>query len=364
MKKLLVLAGILLFWYLAGLYRSIPLLVLALAWAGCGILLFLCARLAARSCSAAPVQTWYTARRGQETAYEFSVQNKGRLPVCRIRLQLTARNLPGQRASRFRLLGGVGAKDCQNLSATLVAPACGVTELRLTRLWASDPIGLFAAGKKLDERALLAVLPAVPPLRLSLATGGWGGNQNDGQAVSQSAYQGAPQPEQSRALRDYRPGDPLRLVHWPQTAHSSRLILREPERETPQVITIFLPVRGEELAGFRLRTAYLELAWALLAGAGTLPFRLRLLAPAAGVDTELSIPASPDAVDEAMLALYRGWFTPPAAPRSAAFFNSAPPNALCLDAGLRLTWQGAPLAQFDQADYARQIDEQPLTISL
>lgn len=358
MKKILYFVLIFLFWNLAGFYRSVQLLVLALSWASCGVLLFFCAQKVARQCSAAPAQGWYTARRNRETTYDFFVQNKSRLPVCQVRLQLSACNLPGWQASHFDLFGSVGSRAGQTLTATLVAPACGVTELRLTHLWISDPAGLFAVGKKLDERALLAVLPAVAPLHFVLGSegGGW-----HGETASQPDSKGPLQPEQPCSLRDYRFGDPLHFVHWPQTAHSGKLILREPERESQRVLTVLLTARTEELTEFRLRTSYLELAWALLAGVVALPFRVRLLAPTAGVDTELRYPSGLDAVDAALLELYQGWFvTPPAICPDVAPWISA----LCLDTTLCLTCQGKLLVRFDPANYHRQIAELQLDLSL
>lgn len=355
MKKLLYGLGILLTWYLAGLYRSVPLLVLALAWLGCGALLLICARLAARRITAAPESLWFTARRGQGTEYGFLVRNAGSLPVRCLRLRLETRALPGRAKRCFRLEGGLGGRAQARFAAALVAPACGLVALRLTRCAASDPAGLFFARRRLDAPAHLAVLPSVPPLALSLA-----GGAAAGESHSQPAGQGVTDPEETRALRDYRPGDPLRLVHWPQTAHSGRLILREPERETSRTLTVFLAAGAQDLADAHTRTAYLELAAALLAGAQTLPVRLRLSAPGAGVDTELE--RGDGAVDAVLLALYRGWFLPQDTPSAPTI--SPPPDSLCLETSLRLTWQGRTLFAFDAATYRQQLAETRLALPL
>lgn len=46
-----------------------------------------------------------------------------------------------------------------------------------------------------------------------------------------------------RAPRPYRPGDALRLVHWPASAHTAELMVRELERPQgpPAVVTVTLP---------------------------------------------------------------------------------------------------------------------------
>src|SRR5205814_1197432 len=96
----------------------------------------------------------------------------------------------------------------------------GVYQVGPLELTSGDPFGFFTQRALLFERATVLVYPRVVPLRrlgFPLAAG-----------LGASQRRRALQDDPSRAagVRAYRPGDPLRRIHWKATARQGELQVR------------------------------------------------------------------------------------------------------------------------------------------
>ncbi|MEM8605179.1 MAG: DUF58 domain-containing protein, partial [Cyanobacteria bacterium P01_H01_bin.121] len=123
-----------------------------------------------------------------------------------------------------------------------------------------DPFGLFNALQLLAVPQSLWVLPKryqLPSLNLP----GWRRYQSGGVALASSVADS----EEFRSLRDYRPGDPLRKIHWKSWAKTGEPVVREEQDEffvrhalildtfvtpqnTPQHIEVFEEVFEEAIS--------------------------------------------------------------------------------------------------------------------
>lgn len=86
----------------------------------------------------------------------------------------------------------------------------------------SDPLGLVRGFTRLTLPETLTVLPrryALPALALA----GSQAYQRGGVALATAIGES----EEFVSLRDYRPGDPLRHIHWPSSARTGRPIVKE-----------------------------------------------------------------------------------------------------------------------------------------
>jgi uncharacterized protein (DUF58 family) len=106
-----------------------------------------------------------------------------------------------------------------------------------------EPLGLARALRPQAAPAALLVLPrryALPPLTLPGARR----YQRGGIALAQSVGDS----EEFVALRDYRPGDPLRRIHWRSWARTGRPVVREYQDEFfvrhALVLDTFTPAAG------------------------------------------------------------------------------------------------------------------------
>ena len=85
-----------------------------------------------------------------------------------------------------------------------------------------DPLGLFRGYVRVPLRQTVLILPRrypLPPLALP------GAQQYQPGGVALAASVG--ESEEFVSLRDYRPGDPVRHVHWRSAARAGRLVVKE-----------------------------------------------------------------------------------------------------------------------------------------
>ncbi|HTO10471.1 MAG TPA: DUF58 domain-containing protein [Candidatus Binatia bacterium] len=142
-------------------------------------------------------------------------------------------NLKRRRASRSLSLetpeGGLyvdrlAPGEARLLTWETTLPRRGRQRLRGARITTRFPFGLFVKTSRLLLDAEVVVFPAVRPLadawRRRLADGGVRSVRRRGRG--HDLYN----------LRDYRPGDDRRLIHWRSSAKTGNLVVRELEAET------------------------------------------------------------------------------------------------------------------------------------
>jgi uncharacterized protein (DUF58 family) len=126
----------------------------------------------------------------------------------------------------------------QTAKIDLVARRRGVFELDTFAATTSYPLGMWRARIRTDARGQIIVWPSTIQSELPATV-----------AVMQTSHvaeTGASRSgeEDYIGLRSYRRGDPLRLVHWQQTARHDRLIVRQRSGSTRRVASITLDTRA------------------------------------------------------------------------------------------------------------------------
>jgi uncharacterized protein (DUF58 family) len=97
----------------------------------------------------------------------------------------------------------------------------GVFTLGPWSLHIEDPFGFFSVRVLHDEAEVIVVYPPVVPLpEIALPRGLVTGPARARRRAIESTTDAS-------QTRFYQPGDPLRLIHWPSTAHRGDLIVRE-----------------------------------------------------------------------------------------------------------------------------------------
>ena len=102
----------------------------------------------------------------------------------------------------------------------------GIIRLAGVIIARSDPFGLFNACKKLSLPQSATILPKryqIPPFELSGMRKAQSGNVSLASSVGDS--------EEFMSLRDYRPGDPLRKIHWKSWAKTDKPVVKEEQAE-------------------------------------------------------------------------------------------------------------------------------------
>ena len=111
-----------------------------------------------------------------------------------------------------------------------------------------DPFGIFRASRKLSDGTVMVVYPRTVPLpRFGRVPGELPGGSLQGVRVQFST------PNVS-SVRDYRPGDAFNRIHWPTTARTAKLMVREFELDPTADIWIVLDLHADVHAGTGLES--------------------------------------------------------------------------------------------------------------
>ncbi|MFA5139340.1 MAG: DUF58 domain-containing protein [Elusimicrobiota bacterium] len=138
-----------------------------------------------------------------------------------------------------------GSDSCE-VSAELVPPRRGKLLLRGLEVIRPDPVGIFKAFRRERSGATVLVLPKRYPVpRLTLP--GCRRYQQGGVALSSLVGES----QEFVSLRDYRPGDPIRRIHWKTWARTGKPVVKEYQDEYfvrhALALDTFLPAGGPRL---------------------------------------------------------------------------------------------------------------------
>lgn len=104
----------------------------------------------------------------------------------------------------------------------------------------SDPFGVFQRNIPLQEQGEAVVYPRPVPLGGEV---GRSGSEVRGGATGERA-RGSESGLEFYGIRDYRPGDELRRIHWPATAHHGRLTVLEFDRGGSENLVVLLDTKA------------------------------------------------------------------------------------------------------------------------
>ncbi len=152
----------------------------------------------------------------------LEVVNRSPLPV-----------IPGS-ISGSRLLTNIGARQKRFYTTRNLLTRRGAFPLGPTEIASGDPFGLFPISRLLPAREVLIVLPmTVPILTFPIPAGILAGGKN----IRQKTMDVTPH---VAGVREYVPGDPMKRIHWPTTAHRGRFMVKEFEQDPQADIWLFL----------------------------------------------------------------------------------------------------------------------------
>lgn len=172
---------------------------------------------------------------------EQRIQIESLLPIPRVWIEFVdTGTLPGYRAGRVLGLG-ISGRRVWNLQAP--CRRRGLYQLGPSWIYGTDPFGLFRSVRRIDSTASVLVYPATVDLTgLTLPAGHLLGGDRRRSGWHQTA-------SHVSSVREYRPGDPVRHVHWRSTAHAGKLMVKEFDVEPIADIWLFLDVEASVQRG-------------------------------------------------------------------------------------------------------------------
>ena len=166
----------------------------------------------------------------------FEVRNSAWLACPWLEI-INQSNLP--MAGGSRLLTGIGPHQRRFYIARTLLYKRGAFLLGPTSMTSGDPYGLFTIHRQIAAKDTLVVLPMAvaitdfppPP-----------GLLPGGRVIHQRTTDATPH---AAGVREYVPGDPMKRIHWPSTAHRGRFMVKEFEQDPQADIWLFLDAQKE-----------------------------------------------------------------------------------------------------------------------
>ena len=124
-------------------------------------------------------------------------------------------------------------RTSRNVIHTFQAARRGLYRLEGIRIATCFPFGLFRKAVSYPDEAAILVCPELAPLSLPIL--------QQLAAIGQDQELGRRGPGMALYnLREYRPGDDSRAIHWRTTARTSKLMLKETEADDQRIVTVQL----------------------------------------------------------------------------------------------------------------------------
>ena len=176
---------------------------------------------------------------GDSVQEELKLINNSRFPAIWLEILDTSDAL----SEPVRMVSDVAARSTRTRFLSHLCRQRGEYILGPTQLRTSDPLGIYdLIIHDYHSDTILITPPLLHNLQLRFIPTGWAGDQR--------RRQGAIQREISdTGLRNYYPGDSLKQIHWPATAHFDQLTVRLRESSAPGDWWIFLDLEADVQAG-------------------------------------------------------------------------------------------------------------------
>ncbi|MGW6913212.1 DUF58 domain-containing protein [Kitasatospora sp. NPDC054939] len=172
---------------------------------------------------------------GQEARVHLRVDNVSRVPTGLLLLEDKVPYVLGPRP-RF-VLDRVEPRGHREVSYRVRSDLRGRYPLGPLQLRISDPFGMCELDRSFSAGDVLTVVPQVQQLPTVRLTGEWAGQ---GESHTRTLALAG---DDDVILREYRPGDDLRRVHWKSTARYGELMVRREEQPQKARATVLLDTR-------------------------------------------------------------------------------------------------------------------------
>ena len=163
------------------------------------------------------------AEKGQSVPGVVWLTNGGVLPLPRVAVRLTCRNLRTGEEIRQQVVLSLLPKERQTAEFRLDCPHCGAIRLELTQLTVCDLFGLARRQRNYAVSAGCTVLPMLFQPELVRKDSAAALPDSD----TYSPDRAGNDPGETFAVREYVPGDALRKIHWKLSEKTDRLMVRE-----------------------------------------------------------------------------------------------------------------------------------------
>lgn len=186
---------------------------------------------------------------GDSVQEELKLINESWLPAVWVEISDTSDTL----SKPIKYVSDVGSKSTRTRFVSHLYKQRGLYTLGPTCLRTSDPFGIFSLTiYDFSSDTILVTPPVLRMDEMRVVPSGWAGDQQTKRGILERNISDG-------GVRKYQPGDSLRRIHWPASAHSDELVVKHFEASTSGDWWIYLDLDANVQAG-EGRDTTLELA--------------------------------------------------------------------------------------------------------
>lgn len=177
--------------------------------------------------------------KGEEFSYEAHVRNTSPLALyhCRLHFVLGLEGIAGGLEDRTVALG---PRERQTLQFRIACPFRGLYRVGLESIAITDSLGLWTWNIRL-EPVTFYVYPRIQPVELPAGFNAADSLRHVGSETGQDL-----DPARMRGIREYRPGESLRLLLHRRFLETGQAWVREPEAANPPGLRLCLDLRRDQ----------------------------------------------------------------------------------------------------------------------
>lgn len=238
MKKFAFLALLFFIYYVAGMYESMALMVFFLTLFLLMAVMFLLSFYLKRHIRASFMDQIVYTEKGEPFEWRLRVDNTGRLPAGRFVLKFH------QDRKGRKIQGNCGCGE-HVLYFRNKEEHCGIFSVRADEFRVYDYIGIFFRKRHMKDEMTVIAFPKQAGMNIENC-GLLSGSE---ELPSGNSLLPGEDHDEIRQIREYREGDPIRHIHWNQTARSGKLWIREYEESKGGIVLILDFPAGEQIPG-------------------------------------------------------------------------------------------------------------------
>ncbi|MDE7267099.1 MAG: DUF58 domain-containing protein [Lachnospiraceae bacterium] len=265
MRKLMLIVIAAASFYIAGLYRQMPLMILAvMEWILLVFLFFVPRILRKKMRLSIPVQR-SEAQKGSEKECLIRIERKGILPFHKVCVPFKVYDDGGVLVQKNKVSKTVASLTGE-IELKVNCACCGILNVQISKVYLYDYLSAFSVACTSDEQMHLIVLPEPKAMQMQLLSAETMRNRQEEFAHRASVRRFGDENKEIRQIREYRVGDATRYIHWNQSAKMGTLWIKEFERDEETAFEILLDMMIPEDWKRERRDGFYEVVSALVLG--------------------------------------------------------------------------------------------------
>ena len=164
-----------------------------------------------------------SAFKGDKLKYTLKVENSRITGCTHGKAVIEIKNLLTGSAETECVSFSVNGKSVKKFENEINTDYCGKIQIELKELISEDFTGIYGKHKKCHNRTYSLVMPDTFPVDIEIGVG----NQCNINSDEFSMYKPGNDPSETFAIREYRPGDKIKNIHWKLSEKLDEITVRE-----------------------------------------------------------------------------------------------------------------------------------------